>query len=141
MRFLGLQSRRVLVRPSKRRFDFRRLTRPMGGAIPKISEVEIERFLGGLRDRAPSDVVRAFHMSIDFAKGSPVEVVLESRRQGAHRKLELEEAYNREAFRWASANKAHALFRMPWATNLTPEENFQLREFAISALIRSGRIQ
>ena len=107
---------------------------------PKIEEGELSRFISSLRQRTSPNVFLAFEQSVDFAKGTPIQVQLESTRLGIHRRLELEEAYNRAAFRWASSSSGHSLFRMPWASNLSAEENFKMREFAISALVKAGRL-
>lgn len=108
---------------------------------PKFADGEIGQFLKQLKLRATDEIFCAFKQSIAFEKGAPIQIVINSTRQGIQRKLELEEAYNREAFRWATSSGNPSLFRMPWATNLSNDENLQLREFALSALIRSGKIK
>jgi very-short-patch-repair endonuclease len=99
---------------------------------------EVDTYLTALRARADGSIVRTFEQSLDFSNGAPATVVIESVRQGAHRILELEELYNGEAFRWSRSNKGQSLSRLPWAANLTVGENLHLREFAISALLKSG---
>lgn len=106
----------------------------------KISPAEVETYLAGLRARADERVLEVFQRAMDFASGSPRTIEIETMRSGTQRLMVLEELFNRAAFQWVSENLGSPLGGLPWVSNLTVGENLHLREFAVTALLKSGRL-
>jgi len=110
---------------------------PTGIEIPIA---EIETYLAGLRSRADDRIVGAFQKALDLSGGTPRTIEIETLRSGTQRLMVLEELYTRAAFQWLSENGGEPLSRLPWVSNLTVGENLHLREFAVTALLKSGRL-
>ena len=111
-----------------------------GSAGLKLPLADVETYLVGLRARAEDKVLAAFQKAVDFSGGSPQTIELDTLRSGTQRLMVLEELYNRAAFQWISDHRGSPLGGLPWVSNLTVGENLHLREFAVMALLKTGRI-
>jgi very-short-patch-repair endonuclease len=106
----------------------------------KLPLADVETYLVGLRSRAEDKVLAAFQRAVDFSDGSPRTIEIDTLRSGTQRMMVLEELYNRAAFQWISDHRGSPLGGLPWVSNLTVGENLHLREFAITALLKTGRL-
>ncbi len=106
----------------------------------KLPLADVETYLAGLRARAEDKVLAAFQTAVDFSASSPRMIEIDTLRSGTQRLMVLEELYNRAAFQWISEHRGSPLGGLPWVSSLTVGQNLHLREFAVMALLKTGRL-
>jgi len=108
------------------------------GNVPHVSDELMREFnqrIMSLPDELRSKLIE----SVTFDDAVPTLVDIESAKTGKARVLELEEQFTRMAFDWRSRNRSKTVSALPWASNLSADVNLQLREVAVTALVKSGR--